>query len=326
MNIEKNVHLYSELKMAIFAPIFTEINNIIQNTIAGNTSALINAVSPIFLSAFIIYLMFIFLSYWQGSNAEGTIVDMVKRVLAWSVVLGFSLNIGAYNDTVLPVILHLGDGLSEIFGGSGNPENGLDTLTETLIMKVNENEQSFSLLGGIDSIGDYIVGIIINMLIIVCMGLFLIVAGAYITITKIFLAMLAVIGPLFIICALFPATRQFFMSWVNQVVNYSFLVLFINILAVVFTTYLSNSISGTNLATNQGVIHIILTSGLFTIALFKLPELSSGLMGGVSSGGFGNVASAASNASRVFSGRGGQKRPKTEKNNNNIKEIKNRKG
>lgn len=286
--------------MAIFAPIFQEIEHIVQNTIAGNMSALVSAVSPIFLSAFIIYVMFIFLSYWQGSSVEGTIVDMIKRVMAWAVVLGFSLNIGAYSSTIMPMVLHLGDGLAQIFGGSGDPQNALDDLVVGLLDKLDESTNGFSLLQGIDGIAAKITSVIMNMLVIVCFSIFLIVAAGYITVTKVFLALLSLVGPLFILCSLFPATRQFFSAWVNQVINYSFLVLFIKILAVVFTTYLGNAITGTDLQTDQGVIHIILTSGLFTIVMLKLPELASGLMGGIASGGFGNLANAGKGASAAM--------------------------
>lgn len=79
--------------------------------------------------------------------------------------------------------------------------------------------------------------------------------------------------------------------------------MFINILAIVFTTYLANATSGIDLAAYQGVIHIMIASGLFTIVLFKLPELASGLIGGISSGGFGNVASAITSAGRLSGGR-----------------------
>lgn len=273
--------------MAIFAPIFQEIDHTVVNTITGNVSSLMSVISPLFLSGFTIYLLLLLLSYWQGSGVETTIVDLLKRVLAWAVVIGFSINVGAYNDTVMPIVLNLGDGLSQSFSGTNNPpENALDELVEMLTQKVNENTESLSILSGFDAIAARIASVIVNMLLIICGGLFLVVAGAYILITKIFLAILAVIGPIFIASALFPATRQYFSAWLNQVLNYSLLILFIKITATVFTTYLANAITGSDLQTDQGVIHILLTSGLFTIVLLKLPDLASGLMGGIASGGF----------------------------------------
>lgn len=289
--------------MAIFAPIFQEIDHTIVNTITGNVSSLMSVISPLFLSGFTIYLLFLFLSYWQGSGVETTIVDLLKRVFAWAVVIGFSINIGAYNDTIMPIVLHLGDGLSQTFSGTNNPpENALDELVEMLTQKVNENTESLSILSGFDAIAARIASVIINMLLIVCGGLFLVVAGAYILITKIFLAILAVVGPLFIASALFPATRQYFSAWLNQVLNYSLLILFIKITATVFTTYLGNAITGSDLQTDQGVIHILLTSGLFTIVLLKLPDLASGLMGGIASGGFAVAGGVARGAGIGLSG------------------------
>lgn len=273
--------------MAIFAPIFQEIDHTVVNTITGNVSSLMSVISPLFLSGFTIYLLFLFLSYWQGSGVETTIVDLLKRVFAWAVVIGFSINIGAYNDTVMPIVLHLGDGLSQTFSGTNNPpENALDELASMLIEKIATNTDDSSLLSGFDAIANKIAIIIINMLLIICFGLFLVIAGAYILITKVFLAILAVIGPIFIASALFPATRQYFSAWLNQVLNYSLLILFIKITATVFTTYLANAVTGADLVAMQNVIHILLTSGLFTIVLLKLPDLASGLMGGIASGGF----------------------------------------
>lgn len=95
--------------------------------------------------------------------------------------------------------------------------------------------------------------------------------------------------------ALFPATRQFFSSWLNQVVTSGLTIFFMNVIVGVMITYLINMING--LLQEGGMLGISTVASfaiscvIFFIVILKIPELASGLGGGISNNGFQQAVS-----------------------------------
>lgn len=290
--------------MDIFKSIFERIDDVIINNIAGGTANLLNIVAPLIQAVFIIYVMFIVFSYWQnGASIEGMFFDTLKRVAAIGVIIGFSVNLSGYNDAVLPIVLGLGDGLSQAFTGSPTSNaSSLDALAGQIADMVSANANAAWEAEGIaEKVALVIETTLNNAVILITSSIFLVIAAAYIILVKVFLAILAVLGPIFISLLLFPASRQYGMNWINQVLNYSLLTLLINIAGGFFINYVNNVLndmtaSSTGATTGAelvldgvigttGVIQIVLATLLFVIILWKLPELSSGLAGGITAGG-----------------------------------------
>ena len=289
------------MAIEVFGLIFEKIDNVVQSEVITSISNVSNVLSPIMISAFTIYLLFVFLSYWQGSGIESTLVDLLKRVMVWAVVIGFGANLSAYNNTVVPIVMGFGDGLVHLFNGTnGSIGSSLDNLGTKLVDIVIKNHESADSMPMPFGLGAKLEVIIQNAIIIISFGVFLVIAGAYIILAKVMTAILAVLGPLFISLALFPATRQFFMSWVNQVVNYSLYLVVVNVTASIFIGYIDVSFASVEPNTDTGFISLVLTSLIFFVVLLKLPELTSGLAGGIANNGFGGAIQSISSFRRLF--------------------------
>lgn len=313
--------------MDIFKSIFERIDDVIINNIAGGTANLLNIVAPLIQAVFIIYVMFIVFSYWQnGASIEGMFFDTLKRVAAIGVIIGFSVNLSGYNDAVLPIVLGLGDGLSQAFTGSPTSNaSSLDALAGQIADIVNANaDAAWEAEGIAEKVALVIETTLNNAVILITSSIFLVIAAAYIILVKVFLAILAVLGPIFISLLLFPASRQYGMNWINQVLNYSLLTLLINIAGGFFINYVNNVLndmtaSSTGATTGAGVVldgvigttgvtQIVLATLLFVIILWKLPELSSGLAGGITAGGgFSQMMNMARMGKQFFGKSGGGK-------------------
>ena len=119
-------------------------------------------------------------------------------------------------------------------------------------------------------------------------------------IAKLALALLVTLGPIFIACALFDATRRFFFGWLSQAVNY--LVLFALII-VIFQMILSlvrdqwGAIQGAD-PTVGGLIFVALCL-LGAIFFLQTPAIAAGIAGGASAGlaDFANAAALGSSGS-----------------------------
>lgn len=293
----------------VFTNIFKHIDEAVIDNIAGGTQTLLTTISPLIIASFTIYFAFVVLSYFDNPP-EQIIVDLYKRIFALAVVVGLSLNVENYNEYVLPVVLNLGDWLSQAFSGGDASASALDALVTQLIDTVEENEEKLVTLPMPLGLGQYIGAVITNALIIISFGAFLVAASAYILLAKIFMAILGVVGPVFIALFLFPTTRQFANGWLNQFINYSLFSLLVNITAGVMLSYLKTTTALATPISNAGLVHTILITILFLIVLLKLPELASGLVGGIANTGFGGFVSSVSSATRAGKLLGGNSKSK----------------
>lgn len=301
--------------MEVFETIFERIDDVVINDLANGTANLVNVVAPAFQAVFVVYVLFIAWSYWQNaSSIESSAIDLVKRIVTWGIILGFSLNLNGYNSSVLPVVLGMGDSLAQVFSGTGDTSaHGLDALATQISEAMANNSKSASEVGGLEKISAMLNATANNTVILVCAGLFLVIASAYFILVKIFLAILAVLGPIFLAFLMFPSTRQFGMNWINQILNYSLLTLVINIAGGFFISYvdglLDDFMTGgvgdaleSHIIGSSVVIQICLATMLFVIILWKLPELTSSLAGGMVANGFGNMLNTARMGSQLLKG------------------------
>lgn len=111
------------------------------------------------------------------------------------------------------------------------------------------------------------------------------VGTATLLMAKIFLSILAGLGPLFIVALVFPATERFFSLWLGQVLNYVLLVVLhaaaFGFMMNIFKSYMAQTkMDGLeNVAWTVGGICILSFSML--IILRQLPSIASSLAGGV---------------------------------------------
>ena len=305
--------------MDLFQSVFERIDNTVINDIAAGTANLLNVVAPAIQAVFVVYVMFVVWSYWQNAaSIEATAIDMIKRIVAIGLILSLSVNLSSYNAYVMPLVLGLGDGLSQTFTGAATSNaSSLDALAGRIVEMVAANANAAYETPGIaEKIGSVLNATLNNAMIIITSTIFLVIAAAYIILVKVFLAILAVLGPIFISLLLFPATRQYGVNWINQVLNYSLLTLLINIAGGFFINYINGVLTdmsavgslGTGAAamvdgliTTTGMVQIVLATLLFVVILWKLPELASSLAGGVAAGGFSQLMNTARMATQLSS-------------------------
>jgi type IV secretion system protein VirB6 len=134
------------------------------------------------------------------------------------------------------------------------------------------------------------------------------VGGAFILLSKVALALLAGLGPLFIFALMFKATQRFFEVWCTQVLSYGLLVVMVSsvfgLMMQIFTTYMQGVTfdGGLNFGgTLGGCVILAVVSVLIVI---QIPSIAAGLAGGVGIGLWNelriaqNMASGTSNTVR----------------------------
>lgn len=279
------------MAITIFSDVFNSITQTVSDLTSNNIANVMGVLEPLLVSAFTVYLLFIFLSYWNG-RAEENIVDFLKRCIAWCLILTFSLNIGAYNNYIMPIVLNFGDGLSQAFSGQGNSvQSSLDTIIDTVITGM---ENGWNEISGLDIAGQLLFFIAL-LIMLPPLIIFLTMSMAYLMLAKVFCAVLAVIGPLYIMCALFPNTRQFFFNWVNQIVTYSVMVLILNVFVGLFVGFMIEEIRDMSTIIIPTAINVAVMSIIFFVLLMRVPDLASALGNGMSISGFSQGARSIAN-------------------------------
>ncbi|PZQ65146.1 MAG: type IV secretion system protein VirB6 [Phenylobacterium zucineum] len=146
----------------------------------------------------------------------------------------------------------------------------------------------------------------------VCGALAAALGFGIVTLSKVALACLVALGPIFVGCALFEGTRRYFFGWLSQAVNYLvlfaiILVIFQMVLAIVAEQW--PAIEGDDpMAGGLTFIALCLLGAIFFL---QTPAIAAGIAGGASAGlaDFGNAVSKglggdrASNAGATGGGR-----------------------
>lgn len=292
----------------------------------GKSANIITAVAPLFAAGFGIYVMMVaFNAYNRGM--DDYILDIMRRTFCWLIIIACAFNASQYTE-IAQALYTLPEFLSEAVNGqpyNGNVIDGEIEKFSTMIFNFVAN--------GVEQYApnwyDFDVKIMLNVFgsILVLIGyVFFGVIAAFYLVAKITLAMVLLTGPIFIGAMLFPATRQWGMNWIGQVLSYSLMVMFYVVIAAVqFAFYQSvmktaisavmvgkvtNGASAANVAfTALAMVPLI---GMFAFAAFvflvvawNVPTMASALTGGASISGFSGVARGVQTGANM-AGRGGE--------------------
>lgn len=122
-----------------FQDLFTDVDGSSQALIDG-VKNVIEVLMPMFGAIFVVYCIFVILSYWENeSSIHGMMFDVTKRVIYWAIILGFGVNISTYYDTVFPVVRELGEGLAMKAGGNPDAASSLDGIIDKLSQITDTN-------------------------------------------------------------------------------------------------------------------------------------------------------------------------------------------
>lgn len=274
--------------------IFTSIDTGLSSVFSSGLPALASLVAPV-VGAFVsLYAVIIALNWiWSGSTQELPIGDLLKRMFYMALFTAFAFNISLYNTAVVGPVQSIGAEIAQAFASTNTQvPNIIDQMgnqiidTISLIWKKAPDVTltNWNLVPIARAIGT---------IVIVAIGgcIFMGISFLYLLIAKIMVAFVLLVGPIFISFAFFPATRDYFMKWVSQLLNYIFLYAFFGIGFTLLTNLLQQYVSGTNfsdiLVTDATQIKLLFCYILFSGVMMAIPSLASQLTGGVGISGLG---------------------------------------
>jgi type IV secretion system protein VirB6 len=288
-----------------FEDAVTHIDQSLTSYVSDTASNVISTITPSVTSLLIIYVM-----AWGWMLMRGMIqeafLDGISRVFRLSIIIGLALSLGRYNEFVADFFWQLPDALAKMVVSGYQAGSSNIQFLDTLMGKLYDFgslfwEKANSTGGWIPDLGLLLVAIVIWII-----GLAVTAYACFLLIlSKMSLAVLLGLGPLFLLALTFEATRKFFDAWIGQVLNFAVTVLLtasiMSLILKILQTYLDvANPDGQKLdpaVPNAFPALALCVIGL--LILIQVAPIASALAGGVAVSSLGTVGSVLTSAKRT---------------------------
>lgn len=286
----------------IFQPGYDFIDSKLDVFLTQDAGQMMAQVAGPLRAALVLYVVLYGFAILRGAIQE-PLVDFSIRSLKLSLIVMLATT-PAYGTWISTPLFHtLPDALSSAI--SGQSPAGAGAAFDQFFGRAVYLGQKIAKEAGLSdptpllvAVGVWVVGALASAL---GFGIFLL--------AKVALALLIALGPIFIACALFDASRRYFFGWLSQAVNYLILMaLIVTIFQLILSLVAAQwtSIDGED-AVMGGLLFIALCvlAGVFFL---QVPAIAAGIAGGASAGlaDFGQAMSRRSSGRSSGDGGGGQ--------------------
>lgn len=285
-----------------FGPSITYVDNVTTAFIGQNVAAFANSVKPFAFSMLGLAILIWGFCMLRGMIQE-PIMDMVSRVIKWSIIFGFAFNMAIYNTYIIDIVTLGPEQITQSFGHAPTSSMTVNKLDLILNQGFAAGAKFWGKAGVLKGdFGMYIIAVATwTMTLAVTTYAF-----ALIVLSKLAITAIICLGPLFIISLLFTATADFFNKWVQQLVNYFLVPVLVIIVNLMVLEIFARAATGAAAVTSSGKVDEVfpfLAAGIMSLCvLASVLNIASGLAGGMALSSFGIGAAAAK-----FFGRGAKK-------------------
>lgn len=270
-------HFYSDA--------FAKIDGALTDFVLGAASNVIGAFSPVARTLLILYVILWGWAIMRSMITE-PIMDGLFRIVRLSIITGIALQLANYNEFVVNILWKTPEALAGVLAqGSGDNVPKAQYLDASWSKFYDYGALYFA--NGSFMHADGWGLIIVAFLIWACGIIVTGYAAVLLIMAKIALALLLALGPLFILTAIFEATKQFFNAWVGQALNAVFLIVLtsgiITLVIGVVESVLANSLGATEFVqpSMQMALALVIMSFIAFVIMMQLPSISAALGGGL---------------------------------------------
>jgi type IV secretion system protein VirB6 len=290
--------------VGFFASFYAWLNDILLDYIGQMVVRLATALEPAVATLAVLYVMIWGFLHLTG-RIEEPLTEGLKRIGMLALILGVSLRLWLYHDVIVETFYHAPSQLAAAMVGANDPIG----IADDVMFQGSDAAQALlakgSIFGG--NISYYAAGTIVFLLV----GVTAVYTMFLLSLSHIALAVLLSIGPLFLVMALFNATRRFLESWLAQLANYALIALLtVMVAAFMLTMLISTTRQVAAVGTDIQIVDAVrvgLASGLTLLIMRQVMPMAAGLASGIALSSFGVMSAAiawgmghASNSFRQF--------------------------
>ncbi|MDP2027521.1 type IV secretion system protein [Sulfuriferula sp.] len=286
--VPSDLHFYEDLFSKLITALGTYVSDVATDVIA--------AISPVAYTMLLIYMIL-----WGWSMARGVIsepvTDGVGRILRLTVITAIALNLGRYNTYLGDFLWNSPDALASVVtGGAATPLSSIQFLDQLLSKMFDYGTAYYDAAWADSSFGIPDLGKLVGAVFIWLAGVAVTGYGAFLyALSKMALAIILAVGPIFVLLAIFEPTKRFFDTWIGQALNYVFMVMLtaaaVSLILAILQTYLGSAAAAGNMAATEivGVVPAVVFSLIGLLVLMQVAPIASALGGGVAIGTLGAV-------------------------------------
>jgi type IV secretion system protein VirB6 len=273
--------------MGFFEQFFTWLNGQLAAYVSANAARVASAIEPAAVTLATIYIMM-----WGYLSLTGRIQEPiwegVRRILIIGIVLGIGLRLWTYNDVAVDTFTHGPDQLAAAILGSSSTVSVVDQIwvdgnltAEQLLSKGSVLNANFAY---------YLAGFLVYLLV----GLTVVTTAFLLALSKVALALILALGPIFVVLLFFDATKRFFEAWVAQLANYALVTLLATLAAAlllsVLRSYTKNTASLGGAITIAEGARVCIASALVFLIMRQVMSIAAGLASGIALSSFNAVS------------------------------------
>lgn len=277
--------------------IFSELSSALGSYVSDVSSNVIGAITPVASTLIMIYVMLWGWAMLRGSIQE-PITDGVGRIVRMSVISAVALTAGYYNGFLSDMLWQSPDALGSYIASGYSDASSNTQFLDQLMSQIYDLGDAYwqkanasSGLAGIPDLGMTAVAILVWAAGIISTGY-----GAFLlALSKMALAIVLGVGPIFILMTLFEPTKRFFDVWIGQALNYVFLAMLtsaaIKLIMTIVQKYMMDA-TGAGVVADPSISQALPALALCIIGalvMMQLPSMASALGGGVAIGTLGAV-------------------------------------
>ncbi|HEY4214960.1 MAG TPA: type IV secretion system protein [Steroidobacteraceae bacterium] len=275
--------------MGFFQTFWTWLDEQLTGYIGDNTARLSAVLEPAVVTFGTLYVMVWGYLHLTGAVDQPFTVGL-KRIATLALVLGVGLRLWLYNSVIVDTFYTAPTQLAAAVVGAQDPVSVVDRIWE----------RGGSVAGFFWTNRwhmDFFTGVISSLVVWILIGLLCVYTMFLMALSRIALAVLLALGPLFISALLFERSRRLFDAWLSQLVNYALITL-LTVMAAALLLRIVESYAdqtaglGTAIHTFDAV-NMVLVSVLVFLVMRQVMPIAAGIAGGVSLSSMGAISSAA---------------------------------
>lgn len=272
------------MSFQLFTPLFQKIDQVTTTFVTEICANTILAITPVVSIGLTLAFMAYGLLVLQGS-IEMPVHNFIARSFRIAVIVSLALTGGLYQAQIAQLVMHGSDELAyALVPGSPQTESPASLLDHAAGNGFDKASQAFEKAGHFEA--QEIVYGLFGITLLLATGIMTAIGGAYMVLIKLVLALLAGLGPLFIVALLWQSTSRFFAAWIKQILSYALLLVFLSALLGLIVSLYSNYMADLQFDGAQNVSYglggAVILAVLSIIIFQQLPTLARALANGVS--------------------------------------------
>jgi type IV secretion system protein VirB6 len=261
----------------LFQTFWTWLTARLSAYVSVHVAATAAAIEPAAVTVGVIYVMVWGYLQLRGQVEEPVVTGAV-RLLTLVVVFGIGLRLWLYHSLIVDTFFTAPAELAARLVGARDPVTMIDSIWDRGGAVAGSLWERGGMLSG--DLGFYFAALAVYILVgAVCVYTMFLIA-----LSRVALAVLLALGPLFIVLTLFDATRRFFDAWLHELANYALVTILTVLIAAlmldIVEAYAVQTAARSSAILTVDALNLVLVAGLAALIMRQVLPIAARLAGG----------------------------------------------